>query len=816
MQSWSSLLSAFSFRKSPFKVIDNTPSVTPVPWPVEVMDVKNKTCLFCLKQRQILVENPGTAEAIKNIYNINLPDDGCRICVECHFNILRVQEFKRTIEAAADFDVDSCFVCKSENTVNEPGVDRVVDYLIKHCTTIDFGNTDTVKACVTCMHVLETSIKYEKLAVNYASAKRFCKQYSTLKECNVALQKVDLDTLGEICEEGRTPQKKNHKRPRSSVGEEVPSKKSKEDDDGSVLPVMLTKLTPSGGKKASPPSGSKGKVVKQSDKIFIKLPLFSKPKKKLNQQRKKFGPPHSPSRAIPTSPSVDDLNRIFSVELRPLQIQIEHVDLSTYLKKTISHDKAIRQQRKPKNEEFIGLDEEDVVELQNTSFNSSISKRKSILITDRTESPNSAKKKVKFSDSPSIKYVDKIDFSEEENGAKGTDEGDEDYEEKKSTKKTPKPPNGTSPSTPENGKARPKKAEDGENGKDDEEDVEDSTAKTVSEDDKKEEDSSEVTEKVETSEGEKKQDSEGAKDEEATEQTSAEDVKKPTDDKVVEDAKLSEIPVENGEAEEHKAESPVQPPVVEENQSSLEASKAAPMEAEDADVAEPMKVDQSEEPPTDAEMKPVDSPEDVEMTETKSPEDVEMNEMDSTVVDMKDADAESAPSHEEETPAEGVESTREEPSKPEQEASSTGDFETSDKDEEEMEKFKLDLSNLLGEEISDSEQEASQKSHGDDNTSKSVADDKQHEEPTTAEDTESTEKVVENQCPEAQKTPSAEESEGKPADTESPSKKNSQSFSSLDDVDDVSDDEDILDRLDEPTEVRKRSPDLPPLGEDSL
>lgn len=229
--------------------------------------------------------------------------------------------------------------------------------------------------------------------------------------------------------------------------------------------------------------------MKQSDKIFIKLPLFTKPKKKL--QRKKFGPPHSPSRTIPATPSVDDLNKIFQVELRPLNIRIEHVDLSPYLNKTISHDAAIRQLRKPKKEEFIGLDEEDVVELQNTSMNSSISKRKSILITDRTESPNSAKKKVQFSDSPSIKYVDKIDFTDDENGTKDKSDDDEDYEVKKSKKRGPKPQNGALPSTPENGKPRPKgrPKKTSENGEDTEKEAadtaNDSGAKGDNEDDTK-------------------------------------------------------------------------------------------------------------------------------------------------------------------------------------------------------------------------------------------------------------------------------------------------------------------------------------------
>lgn len=795
---------------------------TPVSWSVEVMDIKNKTCLFCLKQRQILVENANTANAIKEIYNINFPENGCRICVECHFNILRVQEFKRTIEEATDFDVDSCFVCKSENTVNESGVDRVVDYLIKQCTTIDFGKTDTVKACVTCMHVLETSIKYEKLARNYVSAKRFCKQYSTLKECNVALQKIDLNALGEICEgfdndrEDRTPQKKNRKHGRSSVGEDVPSKRYKQ-EDGSVLPVMLTKLTPTGTKKASPPTSSKGKL-KQSDKIFIKLPLFSKPKKKLSQ-RKKFGSPHSPSRSIPASPSVDDLNRIFSVELRPLMVRIEHVDLSSYLNKTITHDAATRQIRKPRNEEFIGLDEEDVVEFQNTSLNSSISKRKSILITERTESPNSAKKKVKFSDSPSIKYVDKLDFSEDENGTKDTEDDDEDYEVKKSSTKSSKASNGTSTIATENGKQRsrekPEKKTKDENGKDDQEE-ESATAGTVPEDDKKDEVSSKVTEEKETPKGETKRDSEEGKDEKETEQTLVDDKKKPSDDEGAGDTKLNDAPVENGDVEEQEAESPVKPPVAEER--SPDVSKAAPMEAEDADAAEPMKVDQNEDPPTDAEMKAVDSPDDVEMSESKSPslEDVEMKEMDSTGANQRDDNTETPTSRE--LPVESVETdhsapTQEETSKPVQEQQSTGDFETSDKDEEEMEKIKDNLSSFIGGEISDSDQDVSKQSREDEPPTLST--NVQHDESRTSEDSNPTEKA-EHQSDsfnsKAQNTPLVE-SDKKTPDIESPSK-NNQTFSSLGDVDDVSDDDDILDQLDEPT--RKGSPDLPPFGDDSL
>lgn len=790
------------------------------------MDMKNKTCLFCLKQRQILVDNPNTANAIKNIYSINLPKDRCRFCVECHFNILRVREFKRTIEAAADFEVDSCFVCKSENTVNEPGVDRVVGYLIKQCTTIDFGNTDTIKACVTCMHVLETSIKYEKLARNYARAKQFCKQYSSLKECNVALQKIDLNALGGICEGfddggGKFQQeKKNRKRGRSSAGEEVPSKITKHEEEGSVLPVMLTKLTPTGGKKSSPPNVSKAKSSKQTDKIFIKLPLFSKTKKKL-QQRKKHGSPHMLIRSIPASPSVDDLNRIFSVELRPLTVRIEHVDLSSYLNKTISHDTANRQLRKPRNEEFIGLDEEDVVELQNTSMNSSISKRKSILITERTESPNSAKKKVKFSDSPSIKYVDKLDFSEEQNCTNVTDDGEEDRNMKNSNKKASKPPNGTSPVTPENGKprsrGRSKKITKDENDKDAQEHVHTSEAEMVPEDINTskniDENITKVVEEVETADGEIKRNKEADEEEKETEETSSiEDIGPPVDK---EEIKSNEVTIENGDAQEQKPESPVQPSVIDEIQSSHQASNTAPMEADDADDAEPMKVDQNDD--TDAEMKPIESPEDVEMTESKSPptEDVEMKEIDGTAAEFLDSNVEAT-------------SILESPKKDEQDSTiptvdggpslnqqNTGDFETSDKEEEEMEKFKLNLCSLLGEEILNSDHDASQQSHGDKKSNSTAV--KNNEDPDTVEDptpTENDEQRINSLNTEAQTTPSVESLENVQA-TESPSKI-TLSFSSLDDVDDISDDDDILNQLDEPTGFGKRSPDLPPLGEDSL
>ncbi|XP_062701614.1 enolase-phosphatase E1-like [Aedes albopictus] len=791
------------------------------------MEARSKTCLFCLKPRQILVDNPSTAKSITEIYNIQLPQDGCRICIECHFNIARVQEFKRTIENAADFDVDSCFVCKSENTVNEPGVDRVVDYLIKQCTTIDFGKTDTIKACVTCMHVLETSIKYEKMARNYATAQRFCKQYSTLKECNVALWKIDLDALGEICDDGvgssakKSKSKKNNKRARgSNGGDEGPAKKSKL-EDGSVLPVMLTKLTPTGAKKASPP-GSKGKGLKQSDKIFIKLPLFTKPKKKL--QRKKFGPPHSPSRTIPATPSVDDLNKIFQVELRPLNIRIEHVDLSPYLNKTISHDAAIRQLRKPKKEEFIGLDEEDVVELQNTSMNSSISKRKSILITDRTESPNSAKKKVQFSDSPSIKYVDKIDFTDDENGTKDKSDDDEDYEVKKSKKRGPKPQNGALPSTPENGKPRPKgrPKKTSENGEDTEKEAadtaNDSGAKGDNEDDTKNsekvvaEDS--VKNDADSSQQQEEQKAEGEEGKAFSEEKPEEEKK--SDEHENPDTTSEPQPETPAEDEPAATEAVKTPPA------EVPAAVAA-METEDADSSESMKVDQTDQAPVDAEMKAVDSPEDVEMTESKSPptEDVEMKEAEST--SPEPAETEKEPSLSNEAPQEPTEKIDQQADKPDEcnstkEEEPAADFETSDKEEEEMEKFKQTLTNILGEEISDSDQGLSQ--DGQENETTKPAEEKQHEEPEPAASSEPAEK--EEQKAESQENTDpqppapANDSNKQPAGNESPEKKN-QSFTSLDDVDDISDDDDILDQLDDDADVgRKRSPDLPPLGEDSL
>lgn len=819
------MLKEVSGLNLPFLTDTGFPSATP-------MDARTKTCLFCLKPRQILVDNPNTAKAIEEIYNIKLPQDGCRICIECHFNIARVQDFKRTIENAADFDVDSCFVCKSETTVNEPGVDRVVDYLIKQCTTIDFGNTDTIKACVTCMHVLETSIKYEKMARNYANAQRFCKQYSTLKECNIALWKIDLDTLGEICDDGGGGRrigpkgcKNKKKRARSSLGgDDTPAKKSKL-EDGSVLPVMLTKLTPTGAKKISPPS-SKGKISKQNDKIFIKLPLFTRPKKKLKS--KKYGAPHSPSRSIPATPSVDDLNRIFNVELRPLTVRIEHVDLSSFMNKTIAHDKANRQIRKPKKEEFIGLDEEDVVELQNTSMNSSISKRKSILITDRTESPNSTKKKVQFSDSPSIKYVDKLDFSDDDNSAKDKSDEDEDYEVKTAKKRGPKPQNGTSPSTPENGKprprGRPKKIpnENGEDGQKAESDTaNESEAKKVNEDVTKESEPEVAKDEAEHEEVSPKQQQE-------EQQPAVEEGKAVTEGNAEGETKSDKHEDDTGSSEPKNDTSVEQsePPVAAEEDKPLpDASTVAEMETEDADSSESMKVDQIDQPPADAEMKAVDSPEDVEMVESKSPptEDVEMKEVASTSPEATETEKETALSNDTastipETTEKVDSATESKETVSTKEDEPTPEFETSDKEEEEMDKFKQTLSNILGQEVSDSDQGLSQDSQ-DNAPSKPVADEK-HEESEAAPSSEPSEKdEPKSETPNNTdlETPPVNDSDENPAGNESPEKKN-QSFASLEDVDDISDDDDILDRLDDADEStgRKRSPDLPPLGEDSL
>lgn len=804
------------------------------------MNVRNQTCLFCRRPRQILVDNSCTGKAIQKIYNITLPTDGCRICIECHFNISRIREFKQSIDRCSDFDVDSCFVCKSENTVNEPGVDRVVDYLLKQCTTIDIGNTDTVRACTTCLYLLEICIKYEKLARNYASCQRFCKQFSSVRECNVALGKIDLDTLGDICanfesfQGGRPNNKKGHKRGRGSWGsrEENAAKRSKK-EDGSVLPVMLTKLTPTmtpgrpGKKSLSPDSGfgKKGKA-NISNKIFIKLPGPRKLHWKKNRaNRVKYEAPHSPSIAIPVSPSVEDLNRIFNVELRPLSVRIEHVDLSSYLNRTISHDKTTRHPRKPKKEEFIGLDEEDVVEFQqnNTSI-CSVGKRKSILVTERIESPNSAKKKVKFSDSPSIKYVDKLSFSDDDDDddADSEDQKDADYKGKPVKKKIPTPPNGA---TPENGKprrGRPKKQKEIPSEKKEENSQKDKATST------------------------------GKKTEDEPDKASVEAEPKPTADEKTEETSTTdgenaeaqpetdkaEAVTENGSAneEEEKPESPETSQSVEGAITALEAdlnetaaseASAAMDTTEEEEPAAPMAVDDAPKEPedqpatetmNDEEMKdtePDKSPEDVEMAESKSPvpDDVEMKEEEEKV-EKNDA---AVTNHVEDSSdkvgeQEDVEERAEKEDVPPEPVAA--EFEASDR-EDEIEQVKQCLNNILGEQISDSEpsQTGDQSSQEEQKVESSVPSEKQEQnedEPAAVAEPKADEEVE-------KKEPEPEVIEKAPA-VDTPEKKD-QTFSSLDDVDDISDDDDILDQLDEENgddNNRKRSPDLPPLGEDSL
>ncbi|XP_058840824.1 uncharacterized protein LOC131696287 isoform X2 [Topomyia yanbarensis] len=744
------------------------------------MNRRNKTCLFCLKQRQILVDDSSTVKAIKKIYNISVPSKGCRICIECHSNISRVWTFKQTVEAASDFDVDSCFVCKSENTINEPGVDRVVDYLIKQCSTIDFGNSDAVRSCVTCLYLLEISIKYEKLAKNYKNAQRFSRQFATMKECNVALWKLDLDSLGKICDglekEKEEKRKKGQKRSRGSWGgrDEMASKRLKQ-EDGSVLPVMLTKLTPTvtptrtGGKKSmspnSPPNVSKGKASKQNEKIFIKLPIPRKLQMKQNQQRKKFGAPYSPSKSIPVSPSVSALNRIFDVKLRPLLVKIEHVDLSNYMNRTIAHDVNTRQLRKQKKEEFIGLDDEDVVELQHSSTNigSSVGKRKSILITERIESPNSAKKKVKFSDSPSIKYVDKLNFSDDEDGdrADSEDEKDTDYEEKTSKTQTTKPQNGTS-TPPENGKPRkgrpPKKAIIGDK-------IEKVGERKINE----------KQHKNEENQNEMQTNNKNTNDED---QAAVKDGKTSSNknecDKVVPNGDVEKVseqtePEETNVGDQHTSENKTYDQITAALKESGETQQST---ADDA-----MGIEETAEP-QDAEMKDlsnVDSPEDVEMSEKKSPqpEDVEMTEMNNTTMN---------------SPIK----TQDNPISPQEQTSV--DF-SSDK-EDEIEQVKLSFNDLLGEEISDEDKEATV--DGNDST-KSVVEHKVDQEPSTE-----TQKINETASKEKLVVPTNSEEKKLP-------------FSVLDDVDDISDDDEILNQLDTGDQSkRKSSPDLPPLGEDSI
>lgn len=791
-----------------------------------VMNVKNKTCLFCLKQRQILVDDSCTAKAIQKIYSITLPTDECRLCIECHFNIGRIREFKQSIDRCSDFEVDSCFVCKSENTVSEPGVDRVVDYLLKQCTTIDIGNTDTVRACTTCMYLLEICIKYEKLARNYINCQRFCKQFTTIRECNVALGRIDLDTLGDICasfESNRGRGKKGKKRGRGSWGgrEENASKRSKKEDE-SVLPVMLTKLTPTmtpagrpGRKSLSPDSSSvkKGKA-KPNSKIFIKIPVARKQRgKKQRGNRISYEVPHSPCIDIPSDPSVEDLNRIFNVELRPLFVRIEQVDLSSYLNRTISHDKTTLQPRKLKKEEFIGLDEEDVVELQqnNTSI-SSVGKRKSILVTERIESPNSAKKKVKFSDSPSIKYVDKLNFSEDDDND-SEDHNDADYEGSKYIKKkSPKVHNGGG--TPENGKARrgrPKKIKDIPE--------EDKKTETVS----LKEDSIDLSEKKndetdigstndETNKTYEKNEIPGTSEKDKTE-------KQPITDK-------EKIVIENGNAnEEEKLEEVAETSQsVETAQISVLPSELSEAAQEDApmdttDQVTPQTVEESKQNEiklavtVDEEMKEFQeldkSSMDVEMTESKSPSEIPED------VEMKETSAVVVVSNHTEYP-ERVAPENEKKDVPQESAAT--EFEASDR-EDEIEQVKQCLNNILGEQISDSEpsQMGDQSSQEEEKTesiskvknepevyalaSESFTPPNQKHEPESSQ-------VEKSHSSATQLTP------------ETPDKKN-QTFSSLDDVDDISDDDGILDQLDLDGEEgqqnnRKQSPDLPPLGEDSL
>lgn len=810
------------------------------------MNVKNKTCLFCLKQRQILVDDSCTGKAIQKIYSITLPSDECRICIECHFNISRIREFKHSIDRCSDFDVDSCFVCKSENTVSEPGVDRVVDYLLKQCTTIDIGNTDTPRACYTCLYLLEICIKYEKLARNYANCQRFCKQFATIKECNVALGKIDLDTLGDICDNFESDRgrknKKGKKRGRGSWGarEENASKRTKK-EDGSVLPVMLTKLTPTmtparpGGKKSlSPdPSSSKKGKAKPNSKIFIKLPTPRKQHwKKQRANRITYEAPHSPNISIPRDPSLDDLNRIFNVELRPLSVRIEHVDLSSYLNRTISHDKTTRHPRKPKKEEFIGLDEEDVVELQqnNTSI-SSVGKRKSILVTERIESPNSAKKKVKFSDSPSIKYVDKLNFSDEddEDDADSGDKKDADYEgSKPAKKKNAKPQNGASPENGKQRRGRPKKVKEDPSATKDEAspNVKDNSAELKEDETENCSTDAEPTKTVENAE-------EPSTSEGETSEPQAEN-----------DKEVSVL--ENGNAnEEEKLEPPETTQSVDDAITSLDKdlNEAATEDVAPMDTTEeqtqmvvdetPKNENEGETQPAesvDEEMKdtePERSPEDIEMTESRAspvPEDIEMKE-DNAVVENH---TENPPEREAEEKLDQVDADSE--AVP-QESTAT-EFEASDR-EDEIEQVKQCLNNILGEQISDSEpSQTGEPSVQEEEKIEPVPNEKHETEIETAAEVETeaehepesrpeTNAEEEPQCnaePEPEPEPELESSEVENAPTEETPEKKEQTFSSLDDVDDISDDDGILDQLDDQPDEnnRKRSPDLPPLGEDSL
>ncbi|XP_058468254.1 uncharacterized protein LOC131440741 [Malaya genurostris] len=750
------------------------------------MDSRNKTCLFCLKQRQILVDDSSTVRAIKKMYNITVPSNGCRICIECHFNIGRVFSFKQTIEASSDFDGDGCFVCKSENIIAEPEVNRVVDYLTKQCSTIHFGNNVTVRSCVTCLYLLEISIKYEKLAKNYKNAQRFSKQFASMKDCNVVLWKLDLDGLSRICDgftKQKEKQKRGQKRSRGSWGpqDEVAIKRSKQ-EDGSVLPVMLTKLTPTmtptkaGGKKGSPPNLSpnalKGKVSKQNDKIFIKLPIPRKLQKKQTKLRKKYGTPHSPIKSIPVSPSVAALNQIFGVELRPLFVKIEHVDLSSYMNRTIAHDLNTRNLRKPRKEEFIGLDEEDVVELQqnNTSIGSSVGKRKSILITERIESPNSAKKKVKFSDSPSIKYVDKLNFSDDEDGDKedNDDENDADYEENKFKKKCPRPQNGNA-LVSGNGKLRRGRP-----------------AKKVINSNTSEKSSEQSTDSTPMD-------------------VNRHEIQKSNENLIVhmgnEDKRNTEEN-ENGISESDQIKTPESVHLNGEYTKSLEQTETpiegAPTDDKDT-FSERASLNSAEEtgPPIesdvigldetvtqDTEMKDLSnvSPEDVEMSENKSPqlEDVEMAEIGNNEITETNT--------QEINHSTGTQGNSISP-----QGQNSVDF-SSDK-EDEIVKVNLNFSDFLGEEISETEQNSS------------------------IEQTDSTTGALDDADPGTsaeQNKITIEEKEEITADDKILEVKNQQS-SALDDVDDISDDDDVLNQLDDTDESKRNlSPDLSLSRENSL
>ncbi|XP_055615329.1 uncharacterized protein LOC129761610 isoform X2 [Toxorhynchites rutilus septentrionalis] len=788
------------------------------------MNVQNKTCLFCLKQRQILVDDPSTAKAIQKTYRIKLASDSCRVCIECHFNIKQIGEFKSTIGNAGDISVGNCFACKSENTVNTPGVDRVVDYLLKQCKTIDLGKTETARACASCLYLLEICIKYEKMARNYSNAQRFCKQFATIRECNVALWKLDLDKIGNICEsipgggkgakvsggggQNVSKDKNTRKRGRGSLGEreDAPAKRLRHEDTA-VLPVMLTKLTPTvtptrtEKKKSFSPNSTPGssKANKQSEKIFIKLPMPKKLYwKKRNQQRKRYGPPHSPSRSIPSSPSTEDLNRIFKVELRPLVVRIERVDLSSYLNRTTAHDTDTRQLRKPQ-EEFIGLDEEDVVELQqsNTSICSSAGKRKSILITERIESPYSAKKKVKFSDSPSIKYVDKLSFSEDESGGRegSDDEKDADHNDKKKSAKTA---NG-SPITPPNAKSRKTK-----NSKKDEAEeqsvTEENTAEKVpaetgkdatrSKDDNPSNDDDTTHDTTRVEETDSNKDYEG---------TQAETCASEVEDRV------ANVETENGEISEKNSTAVESTSTPEsENEKELPPEEStAPMETDESETsANPEAIAEKSDEPADAEMHDAtrsDSPEDVDMVESKSPpaEDVEMQEV--TNVHFNGEEHHSVQESSDDKLREKNDSPNE---------VSSADFEAYDKNEEEIEQVQLSLSDFLGQEISDSEQGVNEleTQNSAENTS-DIPTEKRHPD---------SEIKAETQLANELSSVCQSKADVMLSEPESSEKVKNQSFCSLDDVDDISDDDDILDQLDRANGGTKDSPDLPPLGEDSL